>query len=153
MSQDQVPGHSGLVKVGFPDIFPPSWASCRYSVSCAFTMGIVSYILSPQKKLAATGIGTAFVAVLLGAFSVEERVVQDVPFSFGVDWFVLALIFKMAIFMPLEKAFARHPLAVLRPEWRTDMTYFFKGVYTATRVSVYATEPGRRFRGLIAADR
>ena len=25
----------------------------------------------------------------------------------------------------LEKAFARHPLAVMRPEWRTDLTYFF----------------------------
>lgn len=90
----------------------------------AFTMGIISYILSPQKRLAATGIGTAFIAVLLGAFNVQERAVQEVPFSFGVDWFVLSLIFSMAIFIPLEKAFARHPLAVLRPEWRTDLTYF-----------------------------
>lgn len=90
----------------------------------AFTMGIVSYILSPQKRLSATGIGTAFIAVLLGAFNVQERAVQEVPFSFGVDWFVLSLVFSMAIFIPLEKAFARHPLAVLRPEWRTDLTYF-----------------------------
>jgi len=90
----------------------------------AFTMGIVSYILSPQKKLAATGIITAFIAVLLGAFNVQERAVQEVPFSFGIDWFVLSLIFSMAIFIPLEKAFARHPQNVLRPEWRTDLTYF-----------------------------
>lgn len=90
----------------------------------AFTMGIVSYILSPQKKLAATGVITAFLAVLLGAFNVQERAVQEVPFSFGIDWFVLSLIFSMAIFIPLEKAFARHPLNVLRPEWRTDLTYF-----------------------------
>ena len=90
----------------------------------AFTMGVVSYILNPQKKLAATGIVTAFLAVLLGAFNVQERAVQEVVFSFGVDWFILSLIFSMVIFIPLEKAFARHPLNVLRPEWRTDLTYF-----------------------------
>lgn len=95
-----------------------------FGIVFAFTMGIVSYILSPQKRLAATGIGTALAAVLLGAFNVQERAVQDVPVSFGVDWFVLSLIFSMAIFIPLEKAFARRPLAVLRPEWRTDLAYF-----------------------------
>lgn len=95
-----------------------------FGIVFAFTMGIVSYVLSPQKRLAATGIGTALVAVLLGAFNVQERAVQDVPISFGVDWFVLSLIFSMAIFIPLEKAFARRPLAVLRPEWRTDLAYF-----------------------------
>jgi lathosterol oxidase len=87
-------------------------------------MGIVSYILNPQKKLAATGIITAFLAVLLGAFNVQERAVQEVPVSFGLDWFILSLIFSMAIFIPLEKAFARNPLNVLRSEWRTDLTYF-----------------------------
>ena len=90
----------------------------------AFTMGTVSYILSPQKRLAATGIGTALAAVLLGAFNVQERSVAPVPVSFGLDWFVLSLIFSMAIFIPLEKAFAQKPLKVLRPEWRTDLTYY-----------------------------
>ena len=95
-----------------------------FGIVIAFTMGIISYILSPQKRLAAAGIGTALAAVLLGAFNVQERAVQEIPISFGVDWFVLSLIFSMAIFIPLEKAFARRPLAVLRPEWRTDLTYF-----------------------------
>ena len=96
-----------------------------FGIVVAFTMGIISFILSAQKKLSATGIGTAFAAVLLGAFNVQERVVADSPISFGLDWFVISLVFSMAIFIPLEKAFAKHPLAVMRPEWRTDLTYFF----------------------------
>jgi sterol desaturase/sphingolipid hydroxylase (fatty acid hydroxylase superfamily) len=47
--------------------------------------------------------------------------------ALGVDWFVLALLGSMLIFIPLEKAFAQKPLAVLRPEWRTDLAYFFVG--------------------------
>jgi sterol desaturase/sphingolipid hydroxylase (fatty acid hydroxylase superfamily) len=42
-----------------------------------------------------------------------------------VDWFVLAWVFSMLIFIPLEKAFAQKPLQVLRPHWRTDLVYFF----------------------------
>lgn len=91
----------------------------------AFTLGIIAYVLNPEKKLAITGISTGFIAVLLGAFTVEDRVVQDSAFSFGLDWFILALIFSMVIFIPLEKAFAKHDLQVLRPHWRTDLTYFF----------------------------
>ena len=96
-----------------------------FGIIVAFLMGIVSFILNPQKRLAATGFVTAFVAVLLGAFQVEERAVAESTISFGLDWFILALIFSMLIFIPLEKTFAKHPLKVLRPEWRTDMTYFF----------------------------
>jgi lathosterol oxidase len=47
--------------------------------------------------------------------------------ALGVDWFVLAFLASMLIFIPLEKAFAQKPLAVLRPEWRTDLAYFFVG--------------------------
>lgn len=93
-------------------------------VMVSFCLGLVSYLLSRRKRLAGVGIGTSLAAVLLGAFTVAERPVAEVPFSFGLDWFILAFIFSMLIFVPLEKSFAQKDLQVLRPQWRTDLTYF-----------------------------
>lgn len=95
-----------------------------FGIVLAFGLGLVSYLLCERKRLAVVGLGSSLAAVLLGAFSVTERPVADAPFSFGLDWFILAFVFSMVIFVPLEKAFARQALAVLRPEWRTDLTYF-----------------------------
>ncbi len=95
------------------------------SIVLAFALGTISFVLSPQKKLALTGLSGAFGAVLLGAFSVTPKAVGEQTLSFGLDWFLLALLFSMLIFIPLERLFARHPLKVLRPQWRTDLVYFF----------------------------
>jgi sterol desaturase/sphingolipid hydroxylase (fatty acid hydroxylase superfamily) len=93
-------------------------------VLVSFLLGMVSYLMSRDKRPAMVGMGSALGAVLLGAFTVEERAVDAVAFSFGLDWFVLAFVFSMIVFVPLEKAFAQKPLQVLRPEWRTDLTHF-----------------------------
>ena len=45
---------------------------------------------------------------------------------FGLDWFLLNLILFSAVYIPLERLFARHPeQPVFRNGWRTDLTYFF----------------------------
>ncbi len=90
----------------------------------SFFSGVLSFTLNREKKLAIVGLSASMAAVLLGAFTVEERAVGEAAFSFGLDWFILAFIFSMLIFIPLEKAFAQKEVKVLRPEWRTDMTYF-----------------------------
>ncbi len=90
----------------------------------AFVCGIVSFAICEQKKLSVTGIAASLLAVGLGAFTVTDQPVGVAPVSFGLDWFILAFIFSMLIFIPLEKAFAQKELNILRPEWRTDMTYF-----------------------------
>lgn len=93
-----------------------------------FVLGILSFLLNRKHKgLAATGIGSSFLAVLLGGASVEAGEITGSGMALGVDWFVLALLASMLIFIPLEKAFAQKPLAVLRPQWRTDLAYFFVG--------------------------
>ncbi|MFU8816223.1 MAG: sterol desaturase family protein, partial [Pseudomonadales bacterium] len=93
-----------------------------------FALGVLSFILNREhKRFAATGIGASFLAVLLGGASVEAGEITGSGMALGVDWFVLALLASMLIFIPLEKAFAQKPLAVLRPQWRTDLAYFFVG--------------------------
>ena len=50
---------------------------------------------------------------------------QSGPFL-GLDWFLLNLIAYSAVFVPLERMFARLPQQHLfRASWRTDFTYFF----------------------------
>jgi len=94
-------------------------------IAVSFGAGVISYMLNrKEKRLAVVGICASLLAVMLGAFAVRERPVAEVPFSFGLDWFILAFIFSMLIFVPLEKAFAQKKLQVLRPEWRTDLVYF-----------------------------
>ena len=44
----------------------------------------------------------------------------------GLDWFVLNLIVYSAVFIPLERLFARRPdQPIFRRAWRTDLVYFF----------------------------
>jgi sterol desaturase/sphingolipid hydroxylase (fatty acid hydroxylase superfamily) len=94
----------------------------------AFVLGVVSFLLGrTHRRVAAAGIGSAFAALLLGGASVQAGEITGQGMALGVDWFVLALLGSMLIFIPLEKAFAQKPLAVLRPEWRTDLAYFFVG--------------------------
>ena len=96
------------------------------SLLTAYVMGIVSYGLNRSKAPAWTGIGTALLASLLGGSRIEVRPFASTPYSFGLDWFVLSLLFSMLIFIPLEKAFAlKKSQKALRRGWRTDLAYFF----------------------------
>lgn len=43
-----------------------------------------------------------------------------------MDWFILALLISALIFIPLEKLYSKDPQQnILRPHWRTDLSYFF----------------------------
>ena len=96
------------------------------SLLAAYTLGVVSYALNRSKRAAWIGIGSALLASLLGGARVEVSAFKATPYSFGLDWFVLSLLFSMLIFIPLEKAFALNKTqGVLRRGWRTDLAYFF----------------------------
>jgi lathosterol oxidase len=66
------------------------------------------------------------VAALLGGSRVPiDGELGDGPFL-GLDWFLLNLIAYSALFIPLERLFARLPdQPVFRGSWRTDLSYFF----------------------------
>lgn len=95
-------------------------------IALAFFTGTLAVLRDEQKRLAFTGVGTATAAVLLGGTDVPfGGPIRDTPYSLGLDWFVLALFFSALVFIPLEHHFARRPVAVFRPGWRTDAAYFF----------------------------
>ena len=92
----------------------------------AYFLGIISFVLNRSKKLALVGIISALIATLAGGAGVEIKAFEPSPYSFGLDWFALSLIFSMIIFIPIEKSFALHKdQKILRKGWRTDVSYFF----------------------------
>ena len=62
---------------------------------------------------------------LLGGTDVQFETIDKTPYSLGLDWFVVSLFFSALVFIPLDKALGRVEQSPLRPEWRTDVAYFF----------------------------
>ena len=91
----------------------------------AFVLGTLAILRNRDKRVALVGVVSAAVAVLLGGATVHFEVFESTPFSLGLDWFVVSLFFSALVFVPIEKALAVRAISPLRPEWRTDLAYFF----------------------------
>lgn len=91
----------------------------------AFVLGTAAVLRDQSRRVALAGVGAATMAVLLGGTDVQVDKVGDTPYSLGLDWFVLSLFFSALVFIPLEQYLAPRQIPVLRPGWRTDVTYFF----------------------------
>ncbi len=92
----------------------------------AFLMGVISICLRQNKALGLTGILLTLIAAILGGSRVPiDGELRNGPFL-GLDWFLLNLILYSAVYIPLERLFAKHPeQPTFRPGWRTDVVYFF----------------------------
>lgn len=93
----------------------------------AFLLGTLSICLRQNKALGLAAIGLTLLAALLGGSRVplDGQPGQPSPFL-GLDWFLLNLMLYSAVYVPLERLFARRPdQPIFRLGWRTDLTYFF----------------------------
>jgi sterol desaturase/sphingolipid hydroxylase (fatty acid hydroxylase superfamily) len=92
----------------------------------AFLLGLVSLLLRKNKALGVIGMTLTLIAALLGGSGVPlNGELTDGPFL-GLDWFLLNLILYSALYIPMERLFARRPeQPVFRPQWNVDLTYFF----------------------------
>jgi lathosterol oxidase len=75
----------------------------------------------------------------------------------GLDWFLLNLILYSLVYVPLERAFAKHPeQGTFRDEWRTDLAYFFFNTLLIQVTSLLTLMPAMvlfdwaRYPGLVA---
>src|SRR5690606_17130620 len=91
----------------------------------AFVMGTVAILRGRNRRVALLGVCSATLAVLLGGTNVQFDPIGQTPYSLGLDWFVISLFFSALVFVPLEKLLGRTGQATLRPQWRTDLAYFF----------------------------
>lgn len=108
----------------------------------AFLSGTASVWLRRNKALGLTGILCTLVAALLGGSQVPlygETIHGPV---LGLDWFVLNLFIYSAVYIPLERLFARRPeQPTFRREWRVDLTYFFLNTLLIQITSVLTLQP------------
>ena len=91
----------------------------------SFVLGTIAILRNRDRRVAFVGVACAGLAVLLGGATVHFDPIESTAFSLGLDWFVIALFFSALIFVPIEKMMAVRPVSPLRPEWRTDLAYFF----------------------------
>lgn len=91
----------------------------------AFVMGTVAILRGRNRRIALLGVGSATLAVLLGGTNIQFDPIGQTPYSLGLDWFVISLFFSALVFVPLEKLLGQREQSALRPQWRTDLAYFF----------------------------
>jgi sterol desaturase/sphingolipid hydroxylase (fatty acid hydroxylase superfamily) len=108
----------------------------------SFILGVISVSLRRNKALGLTGMALTLAAALLGGSRVPlEGELGDGPFL-GLDWFLLNLILYSALYIPLERMFARHPeQPVFRAQWNVDLTYFFLNTLLVQLMTLLTMRP------------
>lgn len=107
----------------------------------AFLLGSVSAVLRRNKTLAVVGLGTTFVAALLGGSQAAAGGAEGRA-PFGLDFFVLNLMLYSAIFVPLERLFAlRADQPVFRAQWAVDLSYFFVNTLLVEFLTIFTLTP------------
>jgi sterol desaturase/sphingolipid hydroxylase (fatty acid hydroxylase superfamily) len=116
----------------------------------AFVMGTVAILRGRNKRVALLGVGSATLAVLLGGTNVQFDPIGQTPYSLGLDWFVISLFFSALVFVPLEKLMGQRAQSTLRPQWRTDLAYFFMSHVLVQFILILVTASTAGVAGLAA---
>lgn len=91
----------------------------------AFLCAMLSLVLRDGKVLGITGMSATLIAVIFGGTSATAVAPDVTPIYFGLDFFVLRLLFTGFIFIPIETLFPRRPeQGIFRGEWREDLFYY-----------------------------
>lgn len=89
----------------------------------AFGLACLNLTLRRNKILGFSAIAFVLLTMTLGAIGAQTLPGEGI--GFGVDWFILNLLMKGLLFVPLEKLFSGdRPQPLFRYEWREDLLYF-----------------------------
>jgi lathosterol oxidase len=137
----------------FPDLLTVPEARALYPLTLVrallhvalvggFLLGVLSLTLRRNKALGTVAVIATLAAALLGGSQVPiERGSGTGPFL-GLDWFLLNLMLYSAIFVPIERWFARLPAQPLfRETWPTDFTYFFVSAILVQATTLLTLQP------------
>jgi sterol desaturase/sphingolipid hydroxylase (fatty acid hydroxylase superfamily) len=121
-------------------------AALHVLLVASFLLGVVSVCLRRNKALGVIGMTLTLIAALLGGSRVPVTgELTDGPFL-GLDWFLLNLIIYSALYVPLERLFAKHPeQPTFRPQWRVDLTYFFLNTLLIQLTTLLTMRPAMVF--------
>jgi len=91
----------------------------------AFLFSMLSLLLRPGKALGTAGMVAVLAAVSFGGPQAQAVTPDLTPLYFGLDFFVLRLLFTGFLFIPLETVFPhRAEQGIFRYEWREDLFYY-----------------------------
>lgn len=108
----------------------------------SFLFGVISLCLRGNKTLGLTGCSLTAIAALLGGSQVPiDNEMVEGPFL-GLDWFLLNLILYSALYVPLERFFAKYPeQPTFRAQWQVDLTYFFLNTLLVQMMTLLTLQP------------
>lgn len=89
-----------------------------------FALAALSLILRKDKTLGGAAMAVTLAATMIGSLPAHRDIGIEGIF-FGVDFFILNVLFTGALFIPIERLFPKNPdQPVLREEWREDLFYY-----------------------------
>ncbi|PHR59760.1 MAG: hypothetical protein COA43_08685 [Robiginitomaculum sp.] len=92
-------------------------------LSCGF--GLFSIMKQHRTRAAFYGLILAGICLVFGGANVTAGHAQASELYIGLDWFIFSLVMLAPVFIIMEKINPVHKgQAILRPEWKTDMSYF-----------------------------
>lgn len=90
-----------------------------------YALALLSLLLRPNKAIGAAALIVALVASLLGGATADVQETRSWGIFFGLDFFVLNLVFTGLLFAPIERLFPKYPgQRLFRSEWREDLFYY-----------------------------
>ncbi len=91
----------------------------------AFALALLSLVLRRGKVLGTCGVTAVILATVIGGSRSTALENGHAPIFFGLDWFVLNVLFTGLIFVPIERIFPNKPEQhIFRSEWREDLFYY-----------------------------
>jgi len=97
----------------------------KYCMWISLVFALITFILNKKKRMGAVGVLFTSLAFALGGYNVPTGPVTPSPFSFGLDWLILAFIVSAVLFIFIEKVFPKYKDQIItRPEWKLDLLYF-----------------------------
>ena len=89
-----------------------------------FVLAALSLVLRRDKTLGGAAMVATLLATMIGSLATEHHIKVEGIF-FGLDFFVLNVLFTGLLFIPVERIFARYKdQSVFRDEWREDLFYY-----------------------------
>ena len=91
-----------------------------------YAFALISLLLNKDKTLGIVGLCLNVGAALMGGSQAEAIATSNTTsLYFGLDYFILNVLFVGFLFIPLERIFpSRGEQTVFRPEWQEDMFYY-----------------------------
>lgn len=107
-----------------------------------FLLAVLNLALRRQKIMGFAAVTGILLATLLGGSRAESSDALDTGIYFGLDWFLMNLVFLGIIFIPLERIFGRlKAQSIFRQDWRADLFYFLVNALLVQSLTYLSLKP------------